>query len=139
MSSQPVSRRRTYARRFLAVVVFVGVGVALVCWLRPARHTGPTYEAFLRVKDGMTQAEVEQVLGMPPGDYSTRPTNFLCASTTSSPMPKEMRYHRSWAGNDLLVDVYFDQNGRVVRAESWGNLREATWQERARRWLQQLF
>src|SRR5262245_24662970 len=121
MSTQPVSRRRNHVRRLLAVAVLVGVCVALVCWLRPARHTGPTSEAYRQVQVGMTPVEVEQVLGMPPGDYSTRPTNFFPHSISGLPMPKEMRYHRSWAGNDLLLDVYFDQYGRVVRTKSWGN------------------
>jgi hypothetical protein len=120
--------------------VLVGIGVALVCWLRPALHTGPTSEAYRQVQAGMTEVEVERVLGMPPGDYSTAPTEFLHIYTGGSGIIKRKATSiLTWTGNDLEVDVYFDQNGLVIGKNSWGNLPRTPWWERARRWLEQLF
>jgi hypothetical protein len=50
-------------------LVLAGMLLALVM----PRHCPLTRAACGRIKEGMTQAEVEKILGVPPGDYRTRP------------------------------------------------------------------
>jgi hypothetical protein len=52
-------------------VVFAGALLALVL----PRHCPVTRAAYERIEPGMTQADVEQILGGPPGDYRTRPVH----------------------------------------------------------------
>src|SRR5688500_6164812 len=139
MSTQSVSRRRTHTRRLLVVTVLVGAVVVLVCWLRPARRGGPTLQAYNQVQLGMTQEEVEQLFGMPPGDYSTGPTVFIYAHSGGlGIIANKASSSLRWTGDEREVVVYFDQNGRTIGRVCWGNI-HTPWWERARRWLEQLF
>jgi hypothetical protein len=63
-----------------ALFVIVAVVVALVCVLLPLMlpYRSPvTRAAHERIEEGMTQAEVEAILGGPPGDYRTRPGDSM--------------------------------------------------------------
>jgi hypothetical protein len=53
-----------------AGLVLTGVLVALVM----PRHGPVNRTACERIEKGMTVAQVEQILGGPPGDYRTQPT-----------------------------------------------------------------
>jgi hypothetical protein len=53
-------------------LVLVGILVTLLM-PRPSKVTRENYE---RIKMGMSPANVEQILGGPPGDYSTVPTDY---------------------------------------------------------------
>ena len=64
-------------RRKLLVALAVGVVVAaaaVVLWPRPDRITQENCD---RIEKGMSQAEVEAILGGPPGDYTTRQVYVL--------------------------------------------------------------
>jgi hypothetical protein len=54
----------------VSVVLVIAGG--LVALLGP-RHCPVNREAFERIESGMTQGEVHAILGLPPGDYRTRP------------------------------------------------------------------
>jgi hypothetical protein len=84
---------------------------ALVALLRPWRC--PVNGAAAgQIDKGMTQAEVEEVLGGPPGDYTTRPGGFLPLVFNSAGLePRE-----SWHGDECVVHVTF-QDGKVSRVE----------------------
>jgi hypothetical protein len=58
-------KRRTLVCLALALVA-IGVGIYL-CWPRSPRFSE---EQFDRIQEGMTQPEVEAVLGCPPGNYT---------------------------------------------------------------------
>jgi hypothetical protein len=79
-------RRRTLLVVLVGLAVVVAVG-AVVLWPQPPSRI--TRENFARIKEGMSRAEVEAILG-PPGDYRTR----LGES--------QMNFDQSW--NPDLVD-----------------------------------
>src|SRR5947209_4827990 len=95
----------------LACIVLAAGVVALIVWT----GTGPApridLETRNRVKPGMTLAEVEALIGAPPGDY---------ASWTLAPwMRRYVRNYETggerhtWIGNDHSMVVTVDENGAV--------------------------
>jgi hypothetical protein len=90
-------------------LVLVGAFVPL---LLPARPLNPRINEANseRVKEGRSQAEVEEVLGGPPGDYRTRPAQvFLDHWAFGRPGRLEV-----WYGDEGAVLVYFDSTGEVL-------------------------
>jgi outer membrane protein assembly factor BamE (lipoprotein component of BamABCDE complex) len=61
-----LSRRTRWA---LAVGLGLAVAAGVAVWLAIPRRPTITAEQFAQVRKGMTQQEVEAVLGCPPGDY----------------------------------------------------------------------
>lgn len=107
-------------------------GYALLWWTAP-----PISRAnFLRIEDGMTLAEVEGLLGGPPGDYSTgdlepeAPTAEEAARFGSEAEARLsaralLRRYRGaadgsdghepgWVGDRALIVVRLDEAGRVA-------------------------
>jgi hypothetical protein len=62
-----------------------------------------------RIKVGMSQAEVEEILGGPPGDFTTQPVAFVGPCLTGLP---RLRWER-WAGNRAMILVRFDEQDQV--------------------------
>jgi hypothetical protein len=92
--------RRQAPWRLLAVAgVLVSLGAALTLALP---HRCPVTEAALgRVKEGMTRAETEEILGGPPGDYRGVPEGSNAFS---------LSYHSPevWFGDEGTALVRFD-------------------------------
>ncbi len=106
-------------RRKLRWVVAVGLVVlagfvGFAAWPRPIRVTR---ENCGRVRQGMTRAEVEALLG-PPGDYRTGPVDwdggFVPLKLAPITMPWETSDNDArWAGDSAYIAVRFDPDGRV--------------------------
>lgn len=78
-----------------------------------------TYESFARIKEGMTEKEVESIFGVPAGDYETKkrpplPNHHLLTPTT---VPCEVKV---WKGNGLTICIWFDAGGKVLDSRSVG-------------------
>jgi hypothetical protein len=82
----------------------------LVALLRPW-HCPVNCAACERIEKGMTQTEVEEILGGPPGDYTTRPGGFLPLVFAVSMKPR-----KTWQGDECVVHVTFE-DGRVFWVE----------------------
>jgi hypothetical protein len=92
-----------------------------------------------RIKKGMTQAEVEALLGGPPGDFTTKELIFL-GPTSCMLVAGERREY--WAGDRGMLEVSFNEaDGTVVAAflEEPLRLPELSLIERVRRWLRRLW
>src|SRR5262249_11442376 len=88
----------------LALVLLLVGGMLPVLFPRPSPVTR---EAFIRIKAGMTRAEVESILGGKPGDYRTTPAYALSGSGGGISWD-------IWSGDEGEVCVYFD--GGMVNA-----------------------
>jgi hypothetical protein len=88
-------------------------------------------ELCRQIEPGMTQAEVEGVLGCSSGDYTTGPY-MPCATG--------VRYVgcKHWISDEGQIAVSFDENGRVVFADYLPifGLTESTFLEKLRRFFQ---
>jgi hypothetical protein len=104
-------------KRALAALIAVGLGVAGVAfWVWPDQTDGGISRGgFERIQDGMTQAEVEAILGGPPGDYSAAyvvygGAMFVIAPHGHGPACRE----ELWKEDGVAVVVYFGPDGTVA-------------------------
>lgn len=95
------------------------------------------YQNFDRIQEGMTRAEVETLLGCPPGDHTTGPVEFDSDDMGILIIALDMRQGRwlkEWDGDQGNIMVSFDDEDVV----QWKYLlpgrrpRPAWW-----RWLQE--
>src|SRR5262245_5735182 len=133
MLTHSVGCQHDYARRFIVLaMVFVGImlpsilpyqseGVGNSDVLQAGRG-GPSYEDYRRVKHGMSRVEVEQVLGGPPGNYSTGRTEFSYFFGGPN-LDRIAAYSLWWTGDEVEVEVFFDAQDRVVFCLGWRNLK----------------
>ncbi len=97
-------------------IASVAVGIIGLVLLQPARRDRSTWNAYAAIRVGMTEPEVEALLGGSAGDRSTGQTNFCIAMTA-----EENRAFRSklvtkeWVNDDALIWVGLDGDRRVAR------------------------
>jgi hypothetical protein len=103
-------------------------GIVLCAFLSRPEPPGPgvTWANVKRIKVGMTQPEVEAVVGRPPQSWSRGPQPL----TGNSPPG----YHRALLWSDMECDilVYLDRQGRVVGREGVRST-PPTWYDRLRK------
>jgi hypothetical protein len=89
------------SRTVLLIVLVVGCAILLVALMAPFLLPGGniTRRNFERIKVGMKEKEVEDILG-PKGDYSS-------GIELAGPAPQ-------WMTNNALVWVWFDSERRVI-------------------------
>jgi len=104
------------------------------------RHTASAHrinEASLKlIQPGMTQADVEKVLGVPPGDYSHG--GCVLDPFLDPPEDNDGRnwIGRLWIGEEVAVFVFFDVSGNVANARKHLVQRnEQSFLAKIRRWL----
>jgi hypothetical protein len=94
------------------LVALAGAGFAGVVWLTmpaPSRINDATVAS---IRPGMTGADVERLLGGPPGDYTTRDVYWAMESSRLVPPGTPL----SWIGDEGEATVYFDEEGGVTGA-----------------------
>jgi hypothetical protein len=116
----------------LALAVIAGV-VTL-----HARPGGVSLARRAFIHPGMTQAEVEAVLGGPPGDYALQPLVYTRIETVG-----DLRGPRSatWRADDGRLEVVFDEEGKVrgMTCLPGSATRAPTLSERVRDWFRKLW
>src|SRR6516162_11310223 len=108
----------TYARqggflmRFHRLSVFIAFGLAAAftvtvvpcLWLTHA-NTAISNGSFHRIRLGMTKREVQEIIGVAPGDYATN--SRVPMRTDEIPTSKGWT---NWIGNDAIICVHFDDH-----------------------------
>jgi hypothetical protein len=95
-----------------------------------------------RIAEGMTQAQVEDILGGPPGDFCTESVLwFEPAYSMASAMEGQGVRFECWSGNEGQIVVAFDGQGVVRRRDFDLGLRfpQPSVAERVRAWLRRLW
>jgi hypothetical protein len=132
MADENRGRQRGPGRWWLAALALplavLGASLPLALpWRCPV-----TQAASEQVKPGMTLAQVEKILGGPPGDYRTRPP----APVKISPEPVKISYERlsygrrmrilerpirreGWEGDDGTIEVGFYEDDGTVKYVSF--------------------
>jgi hypothetical protein len=103
-----------------------------------ARNRLITWEHYRGVKLGMSQAEVEAILGGPPGDYRTDERISYWDYFEAGLSPHDVVARReSWYGNDGQITLGFDEEGRVLRRGFASPVRSppSSLAQRVRDWL----
>jgi len=102
----------------LAAVLLAGY---VTLWLAAPKHR-ITWDNICDIKKGMTQEEVENVLGVPPGIYSSYPTGHYVFSdklwgklgpATGKDFIKKFG-GKEWVRDGVSAYVLFDENGRAA-------------------------
>jgi hypothetical protein len=99
--------------------VAVGLGLAVLLGLFLVRQrSGPRIDraAYDRIRPGMTQAQVEAVLGGPPGDYGAHDLEDYTQTGGDGRLLEVGRVER-WVGKTAFVSVEFDDRGAVTAKE----------------------
>jgi hypothetical protein len=88
-----------------------------------------TADAYARIQLGMTQEEVEGILGVPPGDYAWGEwlKNDTLVSADFKSSNDRLRYEL-WHGSGVRIAIGFDQQSKVVSKTYWIERRETIWQ-----------
>ena len=122
---------------FVSLPVLLLVIVANVPFLRKSPRDSVTPEMYERIQSGMSLVDIEQIVGLPPGDYSPGQP-FAVAAQAGGQTGLQWR---NWAGKRWIISVAFDQEGRVShatlverKATSPTKDHETSWQ-RLRAWL----
>jgi hypothetical protein len=136
-----MNRRRLLLFGLAAALVVLGVAT-LVLW---PRRSAITHENADRIQEGMTLAEVEQLLGGPARNESGMPDNFIndafviadpgevkAGRLRPGPRPLE---DRRWAAPGFVVIVQFDDTGRVVQQQRCEFDADNSLFGKLRRWL----
>lgn len=108
-------RRQTYWL-FGTAIALAGLVVICACLIRPApSRPGVTWANVKRIEVGMTQAQVEAIVGGPSPGWSYGPDPI----TDNSPPD----YHAVmlWSATECDILVYFDRDGRVISREGVGS------------------
>jgi hypothetical protein len=71
------------------------------------------YETFSKLRDGMSEKEVEAILGGPAGDYTTGP-NIAFVGTRGGLGPRHWVTKKQWKTDKFIIAVYFDSQATVV-------------------------
>jgi hypothetical protein len=125
--------RRRSLLVLLAGLAMVVAALEFVLWPRPDRIT---HENFDRIRAGMTMADVEAILGGPPGEYRTGPTvrgnaplaevpaevlrtevdewDLFWDSADADSDPFEVKpFGSTWGSDQGIAVVCFDDEGRA--------------------------
>jgi hypothetical protein len=122
-------------RRVLVLVMLAAAGLAgYVGWLwlaiPPHRINVATFRG---IQHGMTLAEVEAILGVPPGDYRDRTAGWpvgalFLRNDEDQPVKQE------WHSDEASIGAYFNKQGRYVGG-GCVNFEPPTLFQRLRAWL----
>jgi hypothetical protein len=111
-------RRRTLLVVLAGLAMVVAAG-AVVFWPRPELITPENFE---RIRVGMSQVEVEAILGGPPGDYTTGEIDRdheQHGGQLSNLHDGWIARGEVWEGNRIEIAVKFDESGNVFNADYW--------------------
>ena len=129
-------RKRPVLALGLLAALLLLAGGALLVWVNIPRHH-INQEGFEKIQVGMTWGEVEEILGVPPGDYGQgkRSTGYIIGEFDPDfPIVHDEQNMEEWSAGDVLVRVVYDREGRV----GWKVLGTVTREDffaRLRRWL----
>jgi hypothetical protein len=130
-----MKRKLTWTAVFLALLL-LGFGAVLFLWPRDR----VTHESFEMIRVGMTENEVEGILGGPGKDLQTflvQDVNILVDRGITIDHQIDHLETRVWVGRRAVVEIQFRTGGPVIGLSFYVRRRSAepTIIERLREWL----
>ena len=91
------------------------VGIAILAFVDFKSGPRLATENFEKIEKGMTLAEVEALLGGPPGNFGRNDGGSRGPTGDGFKRPRDARQLR-WHDDDNCFDIYFDARDRVIVA-----------------------
>jgi hypothetical protein len=115
-----------------AAIACALLGAALWLFLQAPPPPPINVEVYERIEKGMTQAEVEAAIGLPPGDYRTDPAGRRHFAEL---LPGKGARVVEWEADGCNIQVRVDERSGRVTSKIFGEgLRPPTLLERLRAW-----
>lgn len=145
-------RRRHLLLLVLGIVGLLATGYAALWLTRPVRIT---WKSCHSIRRGMTKDEILRIVGLPPGDYRSRPQVQGTWHTYDGPIDFNSQlfsnhgpgfipedpgyvpaYVRRWIDDDGELQLFFDNDdGPLTASMYWSHGPEGPFLDRLRRWL----
>jgi hypothetical protein len=102
---------RKQSRVLLGVLLLLDIGAGLVgVQRRPKSSIGR--ENCEKIQPGMTEAEVEEILGLPDGNHTSGRVKIVPPPIlVMGPLPPPWK---DWIGDEGTIRVFFDEAGKVL-------------------------
>ena len=102
---------------YLGLVIAILAAVAFLSWRPPEIEHRISRQSYERIRAGMSEAEVADLLGVRAGDYTTHPTELPFCGTgdpREEYAPRVGADERIWKSNLCQIEVVFDEDGVIV-------------------------
>jgi hypothetical protein len=122
-------------RKRLLLIVGCLAAVLLAGYATLPRQHRITIENIGAIRDGMTERQVETILGAPAGDYSSGVLFDMVTTQMTGSELMEKHGGKVWVGVNGGIWIRFDERGKaVIRMSVSGPVRESFF-AKLRRWL----
>jgi hypothetical protein len=128
LTPKVTSRKRSWLSALL--LVFLSLLVGTVLWLQFEAADTPLHRSLNQVREGMTRAEVENILGPP--SWEPPPTDDIVMITDKG---KRLVTSLRWQQDGQGAVVHFDEGGAVGMMSFISNSRR----EKVRQWWYDTF
>jgi hypothetical protein len=100
---------------WFGLLILAGLFVALALGITPWTRVRITEANFDKIQEGMSEREVEAILGGPPGNYST-PGSMVDLRPRDLPFDPDLV--KFWIGDDIWIGIEADHAGQVIKKKS---------------------
>jgi hypothetical protein len=112
-----LAMKRQWLCLLSGLTLVVALGIVLGIAFQPGKRVRSQYDSIL---DGMTERQVQMILGGPPGDYAPTQEFVLVgrSNRTKHPTGEELLI---WVFDGCYVEVLLNEDGRVTR-KTWNEI-----------------
>lgn len=137
LEAEDMKQEQRRGRVWLTAVIWIGLGLGVAFYFLEGFPGRLNVEGMNKLKTGMTLAEVQAILGGPPGNYGgfDRSGGFMTMEGFTPAVGQKLT-EKIWNDNENRLELYFDANDKLVawhKRFGYSRVTPLTW---ARMWIQ---